>query len=73
MKDFYEITEQEQEQVLTLASEWVRKHPDAVKRKLKMAEGSVSPSGSDLFNPELWKSSHWSWFFSHLKNGGVSK
>lgn len=65
MKQFNGLTESEKAEIKDKALSWYEQHKDHVDM---ISEGAVtdkiSPSGSDLFRPELWKGIHWLWFFS---------
>lgn len=70
--DFYGVSQEEQTQITQKSIDFYSKHFSHVTDLIKSAEGSYSPSGSDLFRPELWKPSHWRWFKSYLKVSGIT-
>ena len=67
MYGFFELTKNEQEQVMDIAKAWKNSHEEHIAKLVKQAEHSYAPSSSDCFHPELWKPVHWEWFSRVLK------
>jgi len=60
--EFKNLSDEEKKQVIDRATSWYREHLHHVIKLVKGQLVAYSPSGSDLFRPELWKSAHWKWF-----------
>lgn len=41
---------------------WYKDHKAYVDRLLKSTHNLYPPTGSDLYEPALWKAAHWAWF-----------
>jgi hypothetical protein len=67
MKQYKDLTEEEQKEVYNKAFTWKHDYADHVAKLLDQSkyEYAVVPSGSDLFKPELWKPCHWKWFYQN--------
>ena len=62
MITWYELDDLEKARVSVRAEAWYKEHKSHVNQLIEESSGSYSPSGSDLYRPELWKSAHWRWF-----------
>lgn len=67
MVKYKDLSDDEREKVLDKAMKWYNNHEEHVDTMIEEILGKqmkgVPPSGSDLYNPELWKDIHWKWFF----------
>lgn len=70
VKEFSSLSEEERVTVVEQGRMWLRRHRDHVKHVLEEGEAAYPPSGSDLFQPELWKSGHWRWFMAEERRLG---
>lgn len=67
MKTYYDLQPHEQIRVQAEAYHWHDNHTEHVNKLLDTEKPhAYSPSGSDLFRPELWKAGHWRWFKTHF-------
>lgn len=39
----------------------------SLQNRAERSNHKTSPSGSDLFDPVLWKDSHWKWYFEDVQ------
>lgn len=62
MLRFNELSKEDKEKVFDNAKKFFIMHKDNIISKVKKSEFAYSPSGSDIYRPELWKEAHWSWF-----------
>lgn len=65
MVEYKDLSEDEQLVVADKAEAFYRiheKYVDLLVEQAKRYKG-VPPSGSDIFNPEVWKDIHWKWYF----------
>lgn len=74
MRQFQDLTLTEILKMSELANEYYAKHTSHVNRLYKTCKHlGVSPSGSDLMKPELWKGVHWRWYSNRFSNKSVSR
>jgi len=66
MKKIADLTQEELKELYGKAFTYKHDHADHVALLLNNAEYCTSPSGSDMFHPELWKESHWRWYHEVL-------
>ena len=45
--------------------EWWDKYGKSKYQNFSLDGTSVKPTGSDLHKPQLWKQSHWRWYFAN--------
>lgn len=64
MLRYQNLNNSEQKKIKDLASLWFSDHKTHVEKLLTNTKENVSPSGSDLYHPELWKDVYWNWFFN---------
>lgn len=64
MRKFIETSFNERMEIEQKAKAWLQNHSNHVALISDLSENAVSPSGSDMFRPELWKGIHWNWFFA---------
>jgi len=62
MVEFALLGDEDKIRVAGLATSWYREHIHHVVKLVRKQSVAYSPSGSDLFRPELWKAAHWKWF-----------
>lgn len=62
MKEYSDLTKEEQLEVYNKAFAFLHDHADHVHSLYDKKTPGVAPSGSDMFHPELWKGIHWVWF-----------
>lgn len=67
MKTFINLSIEEQKEVYNKAWLFKHNHSDHVENLIKDEQNIISPSGSDLFYPELWKPMHWKWFIERIQ------
>ena len=48
--------------VIIKATDWFNDHKKHVTQLSQVSKTSIKPTGSDLYNPTLWKGCHWNWF-----------
>lgn len=48
--------------------EWWDKYGKSKYQNFSLDGASVKPTGSDLYKPQLWKQSHWRWYFANKEN-----
>lgn len=69
MISWEDLRKEEKEKIVEKGAEWLTKHEKHVKDLACSHEyPGYSPSGSDLYHPELWKSGHWKWFIKLIKD-----
>lgn len=67
MKKWQDLNKEEKEFCSKSAIDWYQKHKHHVDQLTrKYNDAGYAPSGSDMFNPELFKPAHWKWFFSEI-------
>lgn len=66
MKNYDDLSAEEQKDLYNKAHSFLHDHSDHVHNLFDKKTPSVAPSGSDMFHPELWKGIHWVWFFTSL-------
>lgn len=49
---------------MEMANNYYIDHTEHVEDMMADIVNSVEPAGHDLYNPTLWKGTHWKWFFS---------
>jgi hypothetical protein len=62
MKEFKDLTNEDQKVIFNNAFTFLHDHADHVHSLFDKQTPIVAPSGSDLWHPELWKGIHWAWF-----------
>lgn len=71
MTEFEDLDRAEVAELIANGESFLDKHDKHV-NNLVIDSGpsvAVAPSGSDLFNPELWKAIHWRWFLNGRNEG----
>lgn len=63
MVEYTDLDGEEKLNILYLGNNWYDKNKKHVDELRKNSQNSIYPSGSDMWKPELWKGSHWNWFF----------
>jgi hypothetical protein len=62
-QQYNSLNNEEKTNISIKALNWYKEHKDHVKKIMQEEKKySYSPSGSDMFRPELWKGAHWNWF-----------
>lgn len=62
MKQFADITDKEWQEITRKALDFKAKNGGHIARIMSSTRGCVAPSGTELFDPRLWKGCHWVWF-----------
>lgn len=65
MIQYGQLNCQEQLEIRKNAMNYLNKHKTKIYKNISEQTEKISPTGNDLFSPELWKSSHWKWFLDN--------
>lgn len=73
MTEYKDLTLLEKMEVVAKAHKFIKIYQDHFVKSVAASkdDNAVAPSGSDLFNPALWKPCHWKWYLNLKKEGGI--
>lgn len=65
MIKYEQLNKQEQSLIQKEALVFFNTHKSKIYKQITPLTEKIAPSGSDLYHPELWKTTHWKWFLDN--------